>query len=221
MHRAIAPGTGISIVQRSAMSVQPSSRAACAGNALRRSGVTVKRALMMSAGASSLSATMRRSSSAVAARMAEASSSSTVVAPRIAPRCRSWGTRSGGRRRGAGTPPELHIGGLGFFVMAPLVIMPRDRSPACVRDPTNAGEHFGREEYRNQHGIELRPARFGESAHPVIEPLRAMIAPTMRDRIEGIGNRHDPRLNENVLGDEPMRVARTVTALRAREHDHG
>ena len=86
MQRAIAPGTGISIVQSIATSFHPSSRAACAGKTLRTSGVTVKMALMMSADCRSLRSTMRRTNSTVAARTTAGSSSSTVVAPRIAPR---------------------------------------------------------------------------------------------------------------------------------------
>ena len=50
MQRSTAPGTGISIVQSSATSVHPSSRAAWAGNSLRKSGVTVKIALSTSPG---------------------------------------------------------------------------------------------------------------------------------------------------------------------------
>ena len=84
MHLASEPGTGISIVQRSGTSSQPSSRAACAGNSLRRSSVTVKIALMTSPLVKSLRATMVSSNSRVARRMSSGVSLSTVVAPRIA-----------------------------------------------------------------------------------------------------------------------------------------
>jgi hypothetical protein len=66
MHLGSEPGTGISSVQRSGTSSQPSSRAACAGNSLVRSCVTVKIALMTSAEEIPLRVTIVSSSSRVA-----------------------------------------------------------------------------------------------------------------------------------------------------------
>lgn len=84
MQRDNAPGTEISVVQSSGTSSQPSSRAARAGNSLRRSAVTVKIALMIASVPRSLAETSASSSSRVADRIASGSSASTVVAPRSA-----------------------------------------------------------------------------------------------------------------------------------------
>src|SRR5262245_54768997 len=82
MQRGGAPGLSTSVAPKSGTSVQPSSRAARAGKADRRSGVEVKKALAMSSVAMLLALAIAASSSRVPARIASGVSSSMNVAPR-------------------------------------------------------------------------------------------------------------------------------------------
>ena len=82
MQRGGAPGLSTSVAPRSGTSVQPSSRAARAGKADRRSTVDVKKALAMSSVAMPLAWTIAASSSRVPARIASGVSSLMNVAPR-------------------------------------------------------------------------------------------------------------------------------------------
>src|SRR3954468_23903868 len=86
MTRGTAPGTSISWAQSSGTRSKPSLRAAVAGNAASRSGVTVNRQLTTVSACSALRAMISCMSSSVAARMSPASLRSTVVAPRRAKR---------------------------------------------------------------------------------------------------------------------------------------
>ncbi len=102
--------------------------------------------------------------------------------------------------------------------MPPLVVMWGRRAPAPTRDPPNVGQDLGLEESGDQDGIELRAASLGERPHAIIEPVGAMVATTVGDGIEGVGDRDDTCLNRNVLGDEPMRIACSVPALVVSDH---
>ena len=80
--RGGAPGLSTSVAPKSGTSVQPSSRAARAGNADRRSAVDVKKALAMSSAAMPLVWAIAASNSRVRAKIASGVSSSMNVAPR-------------------------------------------------------------------------------------------------------------------------------------------
>ena len=105
--------------------------------------------------------------------------------------------------------------------MPPLIVMRRPRARPVLRDPANASQDPGLEKRRDQNGIELRAAPLGQYVHGIVEPVCATVAPTVGDRIEGVGNRDDTRLNGNVLGDEPTRIAGSIPAFVMRQHAFG
>src|SRR5258708_374308 len=97
MLRGLVSTTFISWPQSSGTSVQPSLRAAIAGNSAPRSVVVVNQTPAISAGSMSLASISRLSSSLVEASISAASSLSTVVAPRM--------PRTAIRRRPGSTGP--------------------------------------------------------------------------------------------------------------------
>lgn len=83
MHLSRLPGTGISRAHISGTSVQPSPRAATAGNSASRSSVRLKIALAISSVCKSLWRIINCRSSVVAERISSRLLCSTVVAPRM------------------------------------------------------------------------------------------------------------------------------------------
>jgi len=80
------------------------------------------------------------------------------------------------------------------------------------------GRHRWQADEIDELGIELRPAALLERPQARVEAARRAVAAGDRDRVDRVGDRHDPRGEWNRRAADASGIATTVPALVMREH---